>query len=54
MQIFFLPTAIAEVERRVTPTSPIGLEILTSKLGNSAGMIGDAKLALTLIRFGNR
>lgn len=33
---FFLPTAIAELEGRVMPTSRIGLEILTSKFGNSA------------------
>ncbi len=48
--IFFLPTAIAEVEKRVMPTSRIGLEILTSKLGNSPGMLGATKLALALVR----
>lgn len=46
---FFLPSTIAEVKRRVTPTSRVNLEILTSKLGNSAGMLGAAKLALALI-----
>lgn len=47
---FFLPFTIAEVERRVMPTSRVNLEILTSKLGNSAGMFGAAKLALALDR----
>lgn len=47
---FFLPSTIAEVERRVMPTSRAKLEILTSKLGNSAGMLGAAKLALALIK----
>ena len=47
---FFLPSTIAEIERRVMPTSRINMEILTSKLGNSAGILGAAKLALALIR----
>ena len=46
---FFLPSTIAEVKRRVTPNSRVNLEIFTSKLGNSAGMLGAAKLALALI-----
>lgn len=42
---FFLPYAQAEVERRVTESSREGLEILPAELGNSAGMVGAAKLA---------
>jgi glucokinase len=41
---FFLPTAKLEVERRVTPTSRVGLELLIAELGNRAGMVGAAKL----------
>jgi glucokinase len=41
----FLPSAIAEVERRVLPTSRIGLQIVPAQLGNRAGCIGAAKLA---------
>ncbi|MBV5261193.1 ROK family protein [Synechococcus moorigangaii CMS01] len=43
---FFLPTAIAEIERRVLPSSRVGLEITQATLGNNAGMVGAAKLAL--------
>ncbi|MEB3181342.1 MAG: ROK family protein [Nostocaceae cyanobacterium] len=43
---FFLPTTQAEIERRVHPTSREGLQILPAQLGNSAGMLGAAKLAL--------
>ncbi|AKG21034.1 ROK family protein [Calothrix sp. 336/3] len=43
---FFLPGAIAEIEKRVLPTSRVGLEILPAELGNAAGMVGAAKLAL--------
>lgn len=42
---FFFPTALAEIERRVLPSSRIGLELLTAELGNQAGMVGAAKLA---------
>lgn len=49
---YFLPSIQAEVEKRVLPTSRIGLQILPAELGNSAGMVGAAKLALTKI--GNR
>jgi glucokinase len=44
---FFLPTVKAEIEKRVFITSRIGLEILPAELGNAAGMLGAAKLALT-------
>lgn len=43
---FFLPSAIAEIEQRVMPTSREGLQIIPAKLGNQAGMIGAAKLVL--------
>jgi glucokinase len=43
---FFLPTLKAEIERRVLATSRVGLQILQAELGNSAGMVGAAKLAL--------
>jgi glucokinase len=43
---FFLPSAIAEIEQRVMPTSREGLQIIPAQLGNRAGMIGAAKLVL--------
>lgn len=43
---FFLPAMQAEIEKRVLPTSRLGLQILPAELGNWAGMIGAAKLAL--------
>lgn len=46
---FFLPTAIAEIERRVLPSSRAGLQLLVAELGNSAGMVGAAKLAWQLV-----
>jgi glucokinase len=42
---FFFPAALAEIERRVLPTSRAGLQLLTAELGNQAGMVGAAKLA---------
>lgn len=42
---FFLPAALAEVERRVLPSSRAGLQLLRAELGNQAGMVGAAKLA---------
>ena len=42
---FFFPAAIAEIERRVLPSSREGLQLLVAELGNSAGMVGAAKLA---------
>ncbi len=47
---FFLPATIAEIEKRVLPTSRLGLQVLTAKLGNKAGMLGAAKLAWGLVR----
>ncbi len=49
---FFLPSVQAEIEQRVLPTSRVGLQILPAQLGNSAGMVGAAKLALS--KFGLR
>ena len=45
---FFLPSAVAEIEQRVMPTSRQGLKVITAELGNRAGMIGAAKLAIDL------
>lgn len=47
---FFLPTAIAEIERRVMASSRIGLQVLVAELGNQAGIVGAAKLAWELSR----
>lgn len=44
---FFLPSVKAELERRVVPISRLGLEILPAELGNSAGIVGAAKLAFS-------
>ncbi|NEN87769.1 MAG: ROK family protein [Okeania sp. SIO3H1] len=41
----FLPVAKAEIERRVLLSSRLGLQLLTAKLGNHAGIVGAAKLA---------
>ncbi|MFB2978087.1 ROK family protein [Microseira sp. BLCC-F43] len=49
---FFFPSAIAEIERRVLPSSRARLQLLPADLGNSAGMVGAAKLAQQVI--GNR
>jgi glucokinase len=42
---FFFPTAQAEIDRRVLPTSRPGLQLLRAELGSQAGMVGAAKLA---------
>jgi glucokinase len=41
----FLPTAQAELERRVLPSSRTGLTIRLATLGNRAGVVGAARLA---------
>ncbi|MEM9153414.1 MAG: ROK family protein [Cyanobacteria bacterium P01_F01_bin.33] len=41
----FLPAAIAEIERRVMPTSRMGLRVVPAQLGNQAGCVGAARLA---------
>lgn len=42
---FFFPAAKAEIERRVLPSSRADLQLLVAELGNTAGMVGAAKLA---------
>ncbi|MCL1470531.1 ROK family protein [Argonema antarcticum] len=42
---FFFPTAMAEINRRVLPSSRALLQLLVAELGNQAGMVGAAKLA---------
>lgn len=42
---FFFPAALAEIERRVLPSSRAGLQLLVAELGNQAGMVGAANLA---------
>ena len=46
---FFLPSAIAEIEQRVMYTSREGLRVITAELGNRAGMVGAAKLAVDFL-----
>lgn len=41
---FFLPATLKEIEKRVLSTSRPGLQLLTAELGNTAGMLGAAKL----------
>jgi glucokinase len=49
---FFLPSVRTEVERRVVPASRVGLRILPAQLGNTAGMVGAARLAF--LKLGTR
>ncbi|PMB38640.1 glucokinase [Fischerella thermalis CCMEE 5330] len=49
---FFLPSAKAEIEKRVLPTSRVDLQILPAALGNSAGMLGAARLAWGMVERG--
>jgi glucokinase len=49
---FFFPAALAEIERRVMPTSRQGLQLLRAQLGNRAGIVGAAKLAWQKIGVG--
>lgn len=46
---FFFPAVQAEIERRVLPSSRAGLQLLPAELGNTAGMVGAAKLACQLL-----
>ncbi|MEO0688372.1 MAG: ROK family protein [Cyanobacteria bacterium J06649_11] len=43
---FFLPSMKTEIEQRVMPTSRENLQIIRAQLGNRAGMLGAAKLAI--------
>ncbi|XHU96414.1 MAG: ROK family protein [cyanobacterium endosymbiont of Rhopalodia gibba] len=42
---YFFPATLLEIERRVLPSYRAGLQLISAKLGNQAGMIGAAKLA---------
>ncbi len=42
---FFFPAVVAEINRRVLPSSREGLQLLRAELGNQAGMVGAARLA---------
>ena len=42
----FLPTTLSEIERRVLPSSREDLKVVLAELGNQAGTVGAAKLAL--------
>ncbi|WP_017327361.1 ROK family protein [Synechococcus sp. PCC 7336] len=44
----FLPAAIAEIERRVLPSSRVNLKVVPAQLGNRAGCVGAARLAFDL------
>lgn len=46
---FFLPAAQAEIQSRVLLSSCANLKLLSADLGNNAGIVGAAKLALTHI-----
>jgi glucokinase len=45
----FLPTVLQELEERVLPSSREGLQVIIAELGNRAGMVGAARLALPLV-----
>ncbi len=47
---FFFPSAWAEIEQRVHPSSRRGLKLIRAELGNRAGMVGAAKLAISAER----
>ncbi len=47
---FFFPAAIAEIEQRVLPSSRAGLKLIPAELGNQAGIVGAAKLAIDRLR----
>ncbi|BBA79798.1 ROK family protein [cyanobacterium endosymbiont of Rhopalodia gibberula] len=42
---YFFPATLLEIERRVIPSYREGLQLVSAKLGNQAGMIGAARLA---------
>ncbi|MEG4120264.1 ROK family protein [Microcoleus sp. N9_B4] len=47
---FFLPKVREEIDQRVLPSSREDLQLLVAELGNQAGMVGAAKLALQLVQ----
>ena len=42
--VFFAPSTLAEIDKRVVSPSRVGLKLLPAQLGNRAGMLGAAKL----------
>lgn len=42
----FMPSLIAELETRVLPSSRQGMQVLLAELGNQAGIVGAARLAM--------
>jgi glucokinase len=46
---YFYPAVQAEVDKRVQFVSRVGMKILPAQLGNNAGMVGAARLALLKI-----
>ncbi|MGB5961056.1 MAG: ROK family protein [Coleofasciculaceae cyanobacterium] len=46
---FFLPAAKTEIERRVLAICRANLQLIVAELGNTAGMVGAAKLAWQLV-----
>ncbi|BAU67045.1 ROK family protein [Stanieria sp. NIES-3757] len=46
---FFLSATLAEIEKRVLPSSRVDLALLVAQLGNNAGMVGAAKLAWQML-----
>ncbi|NJR52799.1 MAG: ROK family protein [Leptolyngbyaceae cyanobacterium CSU_1_3] len=43
---FFFPAIWSEIEQRVLPSSRKGLQLLKAELGNQAGIVGAARLAI--------
>jgi glucokinase len=43
---FFFPAILSEIEQRVLPSSRKGLQLLKAELGNQAGIVGAARLAI--------
>ncbi|WP_218080434.1 ROK family protein [Anthocerotibacter panamensis] len=46
---FFIPRAVAEIERRVMPACREGLVVKVAQLGNDAGIAGAARLAFQML-----
>jgi glucokinase len=47
---FFFPATLAEIEKRVLPSSRQGLKLLRAELGNNAGKLGAAQLAWNYVK----
>jgi glucokinase len=48
---FFFPAALREINQRVEPASRQGVQLVRAELGNRAGMVGAAKLAIDKFQF---